>query len=263
MAKEFEWRVQTDYRIAPDPTYHLSHGVDPNTYEDWQTAQSGATGGGTWRFWFRDSNTSYQGQWVDAISSRFNIVITQSWTATIDNNNVLTVVVTTTADSAYRDDPQGSDQNTPGRHLTLYKEQGGSAVWDYTDYQIATAHSIFSSAINIGTETIVLQPGDASLVKSSLFLHNQTVGYSSYDDIWLGVQFRNPLPPDYIPGKVWNGSDWLSHNRATNGHAKLYTGSAWGSDMKTIDGGTSSGDPPEIWHSSSSKKNMRKIGLNS
>lgn len=260
MSKEYNWRAQTDYRVLPDPTYLLTHGVDPNTYEDWQTAQSDIAESGQWRFWFRDSNTMYQGKWQDAISSRLNVVVSQSWTATVDNSNNLIVNVTTTIDSIYRDDARGGDQNTPGRTLTLYKEQGGSVVWSATDYQIATNHVLLGSPLSLGSETITIAPGDTSVVKSSLYLHNQTVGSVSYDDIWLGVQFRNPLPPDYIPGKVWNGSDWLSHNRATNGHAKIYNGSAWGSDLKTIDGGSGSGDPPEIWHSSSSKKNMRKIG---
>ena len=262
MAATYNWRAQTDYRNAPEPNYHLTHGVDPNTSEAWQTATSGQTGSGTWRFWFRDANTTYAGEWVDAISSRLNVVVTQSWTATVDSSNVLTVTITTTIDSIYRDDCQGVDQDTPGRNLNLYKEEGGQLIWSYTDNQVATAHTLLGSPLNIGSETFTLNPSTTSTVKSSLYLHNQTVGYASYDDIWLGVQFRNPLPPDYIPGKIWDGSDWLSHNRATNGHAKLYTGSAWGSDMKTVNGGSATGDPPEIWHDSSTLKNMRKIGTN-
>ena len=68
---------------------------------------------------------------------------------------------------------------------------------------------------------------------------------------------------DYIPGKIWNGSDWLSHNRLTNGHAKIYTGSAWSADMKTIDGdGTTTGNPPYIYNGTNFA-NMRLIGSGS
>lgn len=63
---------------------------------------------------------------------------------------------------------------------------------------------------------------------------------------------------DYRPGAVWGGSAWLSHNRSS-GAADVRTASAW-QTMRTVDGGTSSGNPPEIWHSSSSRKNMRRVG---
>lgn len=65
---------------------------------------------------------------------------------------------------------------------------------------------------------------------------------------------------DYIPGAVLNGSNvWLSHNRATNGVAKVFNGSAWSDNMRTVDGGSGTNDPPLIKHASG-WKNMRKIG---
>lgn len=64
---------------------------------------------------------------------------------------------------------------------------------------------------------------------------------------------------NYIPGKVWNGSDWLSHNRATNGHAKQYTGSAWSGDMYTVGNGIVTNDPPFIRYSDD-WKTMKRIG---
>lgn len=63
---------------------------------------------------------------------------------------------------------------------------------------------------------------------------------------------------DYRPGSVYNGSnDWLSHNRPA-GCADIYDGSTW-KTMRTIDGGVSSGNPPEIYDGST-WHNMRKIG---
>ncbi len=248
--KEYQWRATTDYRS----TTTMSHGVTPSTQESWQTANSGeVVPATTYAYWYRDSNTSWQGEFQDVLSSRVVVSVTQTWTTSVDNRNNLTVTITTTVDSIVRDDiraPAGySDSNTPGRNISLYKEQGGASVFSTTDNQVATAHTILGSPLNIGSETFTIAPGDTTIVKSSLYLHNQTVGMSSYEDIWIGIQFRNPLPPDYIPGKIWDGSDWLSHNRATNGHAKQYTGSAWSDDMKTVDGPTGTGDPPTIKHS--------------
>lgn len=258
MSKIYNWRA--DIRIEPEST--LSHGVTPSGQESWQSENSDDTQTKTYTYWYRDSNTAYQGQYVDTISSRVAISVTDSWTTTVDNNNNLIITITTTVNSIVRDDLRGADQNLPGRNMTIYRTQGGAAVWTYQDTQVATAHTILSTPLSLGTETITIAPGDTSDIRSSIYFHNQTVGSSSYDDIWAGVQFRNPLPPDYIPGKIWNGSNWLSHNRATDGHAKIWNGSAWSDDMKTIDGGTATGDPPEIWHDSSTLKNMRKIGLN-
>lgn len=67
---------------------------------------------------------------------------------------------------------------------------------------------------------------------------------------------------DYIPGKTYQSSDntWYSHNRNPGGSAKLWTGSGWSVDMKTIGGnGVLTGNPPYI-KSSSDWVNQRRIG---
>jgi len=65
-----------------------------------------------------------------------------------------------------------------------------------------------------------------------------------------------PVEEDYTPGAISNGSSWLSHNRS-GGKAQVSTGETW-NDMETKEGGSGSGEPPEIYHSSS-WKNMRKF----
>lgn len=64
---------------------------------------------------------------------------------------------------------------------------------------------------------------------------------------------------DYRPGAVWGGSAWLSHNRSS-GAADVRTASAW-QTMRTIDGGSGSGNPPTL-RNASAFKNMRKVGTN-
>ena len=62
----------------------------------------------------------------------------------------------------------------------------------------------------------------------------------------------------YHPGKVWSGSDWLSHDREPGGDARVKGTNSW-VDMRTIDAPTGKGNPPSIYHDSD-WYNMRDIG---
>lgn len=213
MAKEYKWRTTFAYQNIPSSNYHLSYGVIPNTYDSWQTATIGDGGSNTTVYFYRDSNTMYSGGWYDTISSRVAFDVAQTWTTSVDSRNNLTVSITTVINSVVRDDCRGNDQNTPGRNINVYREQGGASYLSVTDNQVATAHTI-SGLVNLGTYTFTLAPGQ-DMVKSSFYIHNQTVGSASYDDIWAGVQFMNPLPADYRPGASLdtNTNIWKSHNR--------------------------------------------------
>lgn len=192
MTKQYRWRTTFQYQNELDPDYHLSYGATPNTYDSWQTATSGGSETNTTTYFYRDSNTSYMGEWVDTISSRVDYNVTQTWTTSIDDQNNLTVSITTVVNSIWRNDIQGNDQNTPGREINVYKEPNGTPLISLTDYQIATQHQL-SGSVNFGTYTFTLAPGD-NLTRSSLYIHNQVVGGTSFDDIYAGVQFQNTLP---------------------------------------------------------------------
>ena len=155
MAKYYQWRTTFDYQNELDPVNRLSYGVTPNTHGSWQTASAGVGGSGTWTYWYRDSNTSYAGYYVDAISSRAAFNVTQTWTSSIDSRNNLTISITSTVNSIVRDDVRGSDQNTPGRNINVYKEPGGAALISVADNQVATAHTI-SGSVSLGTYTFTL-----------------------------------------------------------------------------------------------------------
>lgn len=248
MAKNFKWRTTFIYKNSLDPNYHLSYGATPNTYDTWQTAEIGSSGSNTTTYFYRDSNTMYAGEWVDTISSRVAYNVTQSWTTSVDSSNNLTVSVTTVVNSVVRDDIRGNDQNTPGRNINVYREDGGSAYISTTDNLVATAHTI-SGSVSLGTYTFTLAPGQ-DLTRNTLYIHNQTVGSSSFDDIWAGVQFQNPLPAETIPGAVYDGSSkWLSHNRA-GGDLRIWNGSRWTDNLANIDGGSGVGDPPSLYRDS-------------
>lgn len=261
MAKQYQWRTTFAYQNNPGPNYHLSYGAVPNTYDSWQTATSGASETNTTTYFYRDSNTMYAGQWVDTISSRAAFNVTQTWSTTIDSKNYLTVSIHTVINSVVRDDIRGTDQNTPGRNINVYKEQGGTAYISVTDNQIAVAHSI-SGPVDLGTYTFTLAPGE-NLTRNTLYIHNQTVGSASYDDIWAGVQFMNPLPKDYRPGTALdtNTSIWKSHNR-TNGACHVRTNSGW-QECRTQGGAEGErGNPPLILtaDNANSWRNQKLLG---
>lgn len=80
------------------------------------------------------------------------------------------------------------------------------------------------------------------------------------DEFALGLIITNPNPPSYRAGAIWNGSSWQSHNRS-GGWAGIWDGSSF-REMRTVNGGTDSDNPPLLRHSSG-WKNMRKTGDNS
>lgn len=193
MAKQYRWRTITGYQS----TTTMSYGVTPNTYENWQTSDIGGSQSANAGYWYRDSNTSWQGTFQDLLSSRAIYYVEQSWTSSVNNStNVLTVVVNTKITSIQRDDirhPTGYyDQDTPCRDIYIYDGATGSQVLHTQDCQIATQHQIYGE-VTFNTQTFVIAPG-SSTTTQTIEVHNQTTGGPSYDDIWIGVQFENTLP---------------------------------------------------------------------
>ena len=264
MAKQYKWKTSFAYQNELSPSNHLSYGATPNTYDSWQTATAGEAGSNTTTYYYRDSNTTYLGEFVDSISSRVAFNVTQTWTTSVDATNNLTVSVHTVINSVVRDDIRGTDQNTPGRNINVYKQEGGTAYISVTDTQIATAHTI-SGSVDLGNYTFTLAPGQ-NLTRNTLYIHNQVVGGGSYDDIWAGVQFMNPLPKDYRPGATLDTdtSIWKSHNR-TNGACHILPntlGTNW-HECRTVDGNSGGqGNPPLILHAADANSwyNQKKLG---
>lgn len=252
--KTYKWKADTTYKS----TTTLSHGVSPTDHTGWQTAQAGSQSG-SWTYWYRDANVASGGVFSDANSSRTAVSLTESWDATINNRNYLTITIRTVINSVVRDDLRGVNQDTPGRNINIYREQGGPAVLSLTDTQLASAHTIYSGPLTLSSYTFTLAPGE-SLQRSSLYLHNETIGYQSYDDIWFGVLFMNDLPKEAIPHAVLGSNgQWLSHNR-DGGDLRLYNGNKWSDNLPNTDWGEGYGDPPSVMKDSK-WLNARVIGL--
>lgn len=258
MAKVYKWKTITSF----DSSTNLSYGVSPPDQSDWQSSQAGSRSG-TWQYWYRDANVGPP--WSDANSSRIVISLTESWTATIDNRNNLTISLNTIINSVVRDDLRGSNTDTPGRNIDIYRSSSGSPVLSLTDTQVATAHTIYSGPLALDNLTFTLEPGE-SRQRNSLFLHNQTIGYASYDEVRFGILFMNDLPKDYRPGTSLdtNTSVWKSHNR-TNGacHVLSNVGSVTWQECRTLDGDSGGqGNPPLILHAANANSwyNQKRLG---
>lgn len=218
------------------------------------------TGSQKYQYFYRDSASS-----SNANSSRVVLGVSDSWEAEFNDDNSVTITVTTTVDSIRRDDIRGNPGSggTPYRNIYLRLSEGGSNVATFRNDNITTAHSI-SGSINLGSTTFTLKPG-ANISRSALYVYNYVPGHESdplpnkyADALGVGTYFTNPMPPDYRPGAIWGGSTWLSHNRKA-GARDIYTGSGW-STLRTENGGTGTGNPPSIVHSNGAWTNMRKIG---
>ena len=261
MAKTYKWKADTTYQSDTS----LSHGVYPTDHTGWQNTEAG-TQSGTWTYWYRDANANPGGVWSDSNSSRVAISLTESWTATISSRNYVTITINTVINSIVRDDLIGQNPASPGRTINIYREEGGSPVLSLTDNQLDSAHTIYTGPLTLDTYTFTIEPGGGSHQRSSLYLHNQTIGYTSYDNIWFGVLFLNDLPKDYRPGATLDAgiSIWKSHNR-TNGACHILpntTGTNW-HECRTVGGDEGErGDPPLILtaDNANSWRNQKLLG---
>ena len=248
-------QIKTDTTIISGGYPGEIHGSTGDT-PDWTDVDS-AIGSKTATYFYHDSWSADNNN-----SSRVEVDVTDSWEVLgVDDRNFITIRVTTSVTRIARRLYAGN----PGTgliHIWAKDSDNGTTFFETATSDVRATETI-SDGFVIGTHTFVLEPAQV-IGRGSVWYRSTWVGYESlpipntYTDIfWMGVNFRNTLPPDYRPGKVWNGSDWVSHNRQT-GVSDIYTGSAW-QTMRSIDGGVESGNPPEIYNGTA-WKNQRRIG---
>ena len=258
MAKNYQYRAQM---IIVEGGYPGENpGVDPDD-TSWHTT-SATTGSATHTYYYNDSTCA-----ANANSSRVKVNITDSWTVSIDDHNNMIVSVHTVVNSivrqAWQGDPNACASNIVA-DIIIRRQSGGTVLARYNNQNLATYGTIASN-VDLGTETFTLAPGqnaNRSTVHYTNDAHFTGGGQEGlYDDVFrMGITFKNILPADYRPGKVWNGSAWLSHDR-TSGAANVRNTSTF-VEMRTVDGPTGTGNPPLI-RDASSYHNMRLIGQNS
>lgn len=230
--------------------------------QDW-TETPGSSGSSTVTYYYHDS-----AQTSDANSTIVYVTVTDTWAATKDPDNTYHVTVHSVLDSITRQVVGSPSALSAAIFVRRYP--GGPDIWTSGGCINAAAAGTHATNVDLGTYTIDLPPGHetdthgAIYYRSNICGHDADVPPSIYvDEYWIGINFRNTLPPEYIPGETYlsNDSTWYSHNRL-GGAAKIYTGSAWSDDMKTVNGnGATTGDPPYIY-GNGDWRNMRKIGAN-
>lgn len=259
MVKKYEARAWTEIDGDPDPNNLLTSGTIPASTGEWVEYEIGSTPISVSRdYYYHDANNLIGGVYSDANATRVKITIEQTWSTSVDNYNNLTVNLTSRIGPLVRDNRQGTCSDTPGREILVFAI--GAYVNPITyvlDNQVGTERTLDNNVQTVTTEITIPPGGSTALEDPTIWIVNQTVGGPSYDTIFVGLQFKNSLPPDYRPGATNDNSVWQSHNRPT-GNSHVYDGTKF-IEMRTIGAPTEMGMPPSILHDNK-WYNMAKIG---
>lgn len=259
MAKQYKYRAALNIISGGYP------GEDTGTVpanDPWHTADLPAGGEAEFEYYYRDSNQSQ-----NANSSRVRVKVKDTWTASVNNANVITVTVKSVITSITRDDVRGTpglNPNTAKRNLYIRREEGAPVIRSFVNDDINTAHTIFSGELVLDTYSFTLEPG-TEMNRGTIYFVNTITGHENdplpniyTDALWIGITFLNPLPADYRPGERKLNNTWMSHNRAA-GKCERKVNGTW-TEMRTNDGGVGTDNPPfrkhnGVWY------NMKQIGL--
>lgn len=252
--KNYQYRAQLIIQSGGYPDEHP--GVIPAD-DNWHTTTA-ENGSATFTYYYNDSTCA-----SNSNSSRVEVNITDTWTASVDEHNKLYInvhsVINSIVRSAYQGDPNACANNILV-DIIISRIQGGATIARYNNLNFATYGTIASN-IDCGSYTMAIDPGQSATRTPLLYTNDAhyTGGGQEglYDDIMrMGLTFKNILPADYRPGATLN-SIWLSHER-TGGKAHILTsGNTW-REMRTVDGLTASDNPPSIY--TTKWMNQRKIG---
>lgn len=237
---------------------YSGEGVGSNgVTQDW-TETAGSSGSSTVTYWYHDS-----AQLTDANSTVVEVTVTDSWTATKDPDNTYHVTVHSVLNSIVR--RVVGSPSALSTAIFVRRYAGGPNIWTSGGCVNAAANGTHATNVDLGTFTIDLPPGHSSSTHGALYYRSNICGHDGdtppsiyVDEYWLGINFRNVLPPDYRPGDTYNNGNWYSHNRNA-GWAGVWDGNSF-REMRTLNGGVGSDNPPFIKHDSG-WKNQRKIGL--
>jgi len=150
----------------------------------------------------------------------------------------------------FRGDTWRSDPTHPGNRASLY-QKGSGVVLDglYAQGETRTfnINTTFDIAISSGGSTPILAYVASGWEAGPLYEwldHEVLVS-------WIDL--------DYVPDCVRDENGvWLSHNRS-GGDLKMYDGTKWSTNLKTVGDGDLMGDPPSIY-SDGKFYNRRRLG---
>lgn len=224
--------------------------------QDW-TDTSGDSGSHTVTYYYHDSTLQ-----TDANSTIVRVTITDEWSAVKNNDNSYDVTVRSVINSITRTVVGSPASYSVSMFARRYA--GGPNMWTSGGCVNAAANATHATNVDLGTFTIHLPPGQETVTHGTVYFRSNTCGHDGdgpgpyVDEFWMGINFRNILPPDYRPGDTYDNNAWWSHNRAS-GWAGVWDGGAF-REMRTESGdGVVSGNPPYIYNGSN-WVNQRKIG---
>ena len=228
--------------------------------QDW-TDTSGASGSSTVKYYYHDS-----AQTSDANSTVVFVTVTDTWTAVKDPDNTYHVTVHTVLEEVRREVVGSPSPLSASIFVRRYA--GGPNLWTSGGCVDAATNATYvspGSPVDLGTYTIDLPPGQETTTYGTIYYRSNICGYDTtpppsiyVDEYWVGINFRNTLPPDYRVWATWDGSQWLSHNRPA-GWSGIWDGSTF-KEERSLNGGIGTDNPPYIKHSDS-WRNGRKVGI--
>lgn len=157
-------------------------------------------------FYYRDSQTG-----DNANSTRVVVDMIARWNYERIANNSYKVTTEAWLTGIRRDDKRGNvpccGGQIPSRHIQVY-DASGKIVWGPKETNISLVEQIMSGKVYLGKREYILKPQTATS-GNELMCHffNYTTGYWSpqkddpqyRDDMYMGVQFYNPLPLECDP----------------------------------------------------------------
>lgn len=245
MAKEYQYRSILNF----DSGGYAGEDYGPQGATTPWITTSDLSGTRTSVYYFRDSNYPN-----NANSSKVEMTIKDTWTATIASDNTLNIVADTDIVSIVRNDIQGNPNyngNYTTRDIIIRRYKGGPILYRWNNLNIGVNATIDTN-VNLPSYSFSLAPGE-DVTQSTMYVIACVTGHESdplpsanVDAMYMGVQFRNTLPKDYRPGATWNGTAYMSHNRAS-GVCNYWDGTMW-KEMRTQNGGISTDNPPFCFH---------------
>ena len=178
-----------------------SNGVTQN----WAETQ-GDSGSSTVTYWYHDS-----AQMTDRNSTLVEVSVTDSWTAVREADNTYKVTIHSVMNSIRR--TKVGSPSALSASIFVRRERGGSNIWTSGGCVNAAASATHATNVDLGTYTITLPPGQSAATHGAIYYRSNICGHdrtnppSIYvDEYWLGINFRNTLPPDYRPGQTWSNT---------------------------------------------------------
>ena len=170
---------------------------------------------------------------------------------TLNNDNSVTVTGSIVSDSLRRTGVYSGTTNVDYEIWVDFNNQRRFSA-------VAHAETSGTYDLNLPSTFSVTVPPQTTSTAASIHYYNKAIGYPyDPDEFTIGLIVTNPNLPDYRPGKIYNGSNWMSHNRAA-GFEKIYTSASATREMRTQNGGVGTGNPPTIYNAD--WINERKIG---